>query len=75
MIGTITLDEVKKFIRFIIEEKCNGVFLSQNSGITSKQNFQIDMCNNNILIYLHNVAYDPTIIKTAIDIIDHYLKN
>ena len=67
----VTLDEVKKFIRDIEEQKCNGVFLSQNSGITSKQNFQIDMCNNNILIYLHNVAYDPTIIKTAIDIIDH----
>ncbi len=67
----VTLDEVKKFIRDIEEQKSNGVFLSQNSGITSKQNFQIDMCNNNILIYLHNVAYDPTIIKTAIDIIDH----
>ena len=67
----VTLDEVKKFIRDIEEQKCHGLFLSQNSGITSKQNFQIDMNKNNILIYIHNVKYDPTIIKMAIDVIDN----
>ena len=35
----VTLDEVKKFIRDIEEQKCHGIFLSQHSGITSKQNF------------------------------------
>lgn len=67
----VTLDEVKKFMRDIEEQKCNGVFLSQNSGITSKQNFQIDMVGNYILIYIHNVKYESTVIKMAIDVIDN----
>ena len=66
----VTLDEVKKFIRDIEQQKCHGVFLSQHSGITSKQNFQIDVKGANILIYVHNVDYCPQTIKIAIDIID-----
>ena len=66
----VTLDEVKKFIRDIEEQKCHGIFLSQHSGITSKQNFQIDIKGTNILVYVHNVDYCPHTIKIAIDIID-----
>ena len=66
----VTLDEVKKFIRDIEEQKSHGIFLSQHSGITSKQNFQIDIKGANILVYVHNVDYCPHIIKIAIDIID-----
>jgi hypothetical protein len=66
----VTLDEVKKFIRDIEEQKCHGIFLSQHSGITSKQNFQIDIKGSNILVYVHNVDYCPHTIKIAIDIID-----
>jgi hypothetical protein len=67
----VTLDEVKKFIRDIDEQKCHGIFLSQHSGITSKQNFQIDIKGTNILIYVHKVDYCPHTIKIAIDVIDH----
>ena len=67
----VTLDEVKKFIRDIEIQKTHGVFLSQHSGITSKQNFQIDMIGKNIVIYIHNVNYEPTIIKMTVDIIDN----
>lgn len=66
----VSLDEVKKFIRDIEEQKCHGIFLSQHSGITSKQNYQIDIKNNNILVYVHNVDYCPHTIKIAVDIID-----
>lgn len=66
----VTLDEVKKFIRDIEQQKSHGIFLSQHSGITSKQNFQIDIKGANILVYVHNVDYCPHIIKIAIDIID-----
>jgi rubrerythrin len=67
----VTLDEVKKFIRDIEEQKCNGIFLSQTSGITSKQNFQIDIHGENIVIYIHNVKYESSIIKMAVDVIDN----
>ena len=66
----VTLDEVKKFIRDIEQQKCHGIFLSQHSGITSKQNFQIDIKGTNILVYVHNVDYCPDTIKMATDIID-----
>lgn len=66
----VTLDEVKKFIRDIDEQGSHGIFLSQHSGITSKQNFQIDIKGKNILVYVHNVDYSPNIIKIASDIID-----
>jgi hypothetical protein len=66
----VTLDEVKKFIRDIGEQKCHGIFLSQHSGITSKQNFQIDIKGRQILVYAHNVDYCPHTIKIATDIID-----
>ena len=66
----VPLEEVKKFIRDIETQKCHGIFLSQHSGITSKQNFEIETRGTNILIYIHNANYCPQIIKTAIDIID-----
>ena len=67
----VTLDEVKKFIRDIETQKTHGIFLSQHSGITSKQNFQIDTIGKNIVIYIHNVKYEPTVIKMTVDIIDN----
>ena len=66
----VSLDEVKKFIRDIELQKCHGIFLSQHSGITSKQNFQIDIKGQNIMVYVHNVDYCPHTIKIATDIID-----
>lgn len=67
----VTLGEVQKFIRDIENQKEHGIFLSQNSGITTKQNFQIDFVGSHIAIYIHNVDYSPQLIKLAIDIIDN----
>ena len=67
----VTLGEVQKFIRDIENQKQHGIFLSQNSGITTKQNFQIDFIGCQIAIYIHNVDYSPQLIKLAIDIIDN----
>ena len=69
-VRNVTLDEVKKFIRDIEEQNTHGIFLSHNSGITSKQNFQIDIQGKNILVYVHKVDYCPHTIKIATDIID-----
>jgi len=63
--------EVVKFIRDIETQKCSGIFLSQNSKITTKENYEIDLHNGNVLVYLHDVHNDPEKIKIAVDIIDH----
>lgn len=66
----VNIEEIKKFYRDIEEQRTHGIFLSQQSGITSKQNYQIDIVNNNVLVFVHDVQYDPHHIKIAIDIVD-----
>ena len=69
--NNVNNDEVKKFIRDINEQQIHGIFLSQSSGIISKPNYWIDICDGKILVYVHNVEYQPDIIKSAVNIIDN----
>lgn len=62
--------EIEKFIRDIDIHHSHGIFLSQQTGITLKENYEIDIHKNKILIYLHNVNYNSDIIKSAVEIID-----
>ena len=70
----VSKEEVNKFVRDIEENKLNGIFLSQHTGITSKQNFEINRIKNNVVLYIHNVNYDELTIKIAVSIID-FLNN
>jgi len=65
-------DEVKKFIRDVETQNCCGLFLSQNFGIANKENFEININNGNILLYVHEVNNDAEKIRIAIDIIDNF---
>ena len=65
-------EEVKKFIRDVEIQDCCGLFLSQNFGIANKCNYEINLHNDNVLVYVHDVNNDPEKIKIAIDIIDHF---
>jgi len=64
-------EEVLKFIRDCDEQLCSGIMISEQSGISTKNNFQIDIQNNNILIYLHNCNYDEYKIDSCVLLIDH----
>ena len=68
---SVTTDEIKKFERDLQTQKLHGVFISQKSPITYKQNFQIDIINGLIHIYIPNGEYDVNKLKIAIDIIDN----
>jgi hypothetical protein len=68
---SVTTDEVKKFERDLQIQKLHGIFISQKSPITYKNNFQIDIINGLIHIYIPNAEYDASKIKIAIDIIDN----
>jgi hypothetical protein len=67
----VTTDEVNKFERDIQTQKLHGIFISQKTPITYKDNFQIDIINNLIHVYIPNCQYDSEKIKIAIDIIDN----
>jgi hypothetical protein len=68
---SVTTDEVKKFERDVQMQKLHGVFVSQKSPITFKNDFQIDIINGLIHIYIPNADYNINKIKIAIDIIDN----
>ena len=68
----VVQEEIRKFIHDIETQKCCGVFLSQNYGIANKENFEINIHNGNVLVYVHEANNDPEKIKIAIDIIDHF---
>lgn len=68
----VVQEEIKKFIHDIETQNCCGVFLSQNYGIAGKENFEINIHDGNVLVYVHEVNNDPDKIKIAIDIIDHF---
>jgi hypothetical protein len=67
----VGIDNVNAFLQLIDEQNTNGIFISQQSGISTKKNYQIEMHNNNIVVFVHSVDYTPYKIEVAIDIIDN----
>jgi hypothetical protein len=70
-IRNVTSDEVKKFERDIQLQKTHGIFISQKTPITYKDNFQIDIIDGLIHLYIPSAKYDVDKLKTAVDIIDN----
>ena len=68
----VVQEEVKKFLRDVDQQNCSAIMLAQHYGITNKENFEIEIHNNNVLVYLHKVEYDADKIKAAVSIIDHF---
>lgn len=66
-------EEVAKFIRDVDVQGMSGIFLSHRSGIVHKQNFQIDLNQGNVLVYVQHCGYDADKVRIAVDIVDHFL--
>jgi hypothetical protein len=64
--------DVEKFIRDCDIQKCCGIMFAQNRGIANKCNYELQINDGNVLLYVHNVNYDPDKIKTAIDIVENF---
>ena len=71
----VSTEEVDKFQRDVKKQQTHGILLSQNTGITFKNNFQIEIINGLIHVYIHNVNYSIEKIKIAVDIIDYLSPN
>lgn len=67
----VSTDEIKKFEKDIQLQKTHGIFISQKTPITYKDNFQIDIIDGLIHLYIPNTNYDLDKLKIAIDIIDN----
>lgn len=64
--------DVAKFIRDCEIQNCCGIMLAQHRGITNKQNFELQINNRNVLLYVHEVRFDANKIRTAIEIVEHF---
>jgi len=67
----VVQEEVKKFLHDVETQNCCGLFLAQNYGIANKEDFEINIHNGNVLVYIHKANNDPDKIKIAVNIIDH----
>ena len=65
-----TTEEVRKFERDVQTQKKHGIFISQKTFVTFKTDFQIDIINGFIHLYISEANYDTTKLRTAIDIVD-----
>lgn len=63
--------DVEKFIRDCKIQNCSGIMLAQHKGISNKENFEIQIDNSNVLLYLHEVKYNSDKIKMAIEIVEN----
>jgi hypothetical protein len=68
----VVQEEVKKFLHDVEQQNCCGLFLAQNYGIANKEDFEINVHNGNVLVYIHQAKNDPDKIKIAVSIIDHF---
>ena len=63
--------EVDKFVRDVrLHGKCCGLFLSQRTGIVGKEDFEINVQDGHVFLYVHAVNMDPGRIRAAVAIID-----
>ena len=65
------IDDIQNFVKITEDKNCHGIFLSHKSGISSKQNYQIDYHHGNIIIYIHYANYCQHKTKQAVDLIDN----
>ena len=68
---TVVQSEVDKFVNNVVMNGCDGIMMSQSSQIIFKDDFEINFNGDSILVYICNVNYDISKIRTAISIIDH----
>jgi len=69
---TVYGETVQKFIDDINNNNLCGIMISQNSKIVHKNNFEIEIHNGNVAVYIHECNYDPNKIKIAVRIIDTF---
>jgi len=69
------IEDVDEFILLCKKMNMHGIFLSHHAGIINKSNFEVELFDNLIVIFVHNTDYNKEKIKLAINIIENmYIK-
>jgi hypothetical protein len=67
---TVSSEDVQKFINDMNTQNMCGVMISQKSKIVFRENYEIEIHNGNVAVYIHECEYEPNKIKIAVQIID-----
>ena len=70
--GTVYTGGVQKFIDNMNTQDLCGIMISQMSNIVYRENYEIEIHNGNVAVYIHEGNYDPLKIKIAVQIIDTF---
>ena len=68
---TLSQGHIDKFVHDIEAQGCSGIFISEKSGIVGKDDMEINVHGEKVLVYIHNCDYDIIKIKMALAAIDH----
>jgi hypothetical protein len=66
----VSIKECDDFISHVREVNSHGIFMSHHSGISGKDDMQIDVFNKSIIVYIHHANFSDDKIKCAINVID-----
>ena len=66
----VSVEQLTDFLTILDDHQSHGILISNKSGIAAKKNYEIEIHNNKIIVFLHNVEYNGSIISCAVDIID-----
>ena len=69
--------EIDKFVRDSLLREQSAVMFSMDSGIASRDNWEIniiDPCKGIVVLYVHNVNFDTHIISASIDLLKNLTK-
>jgi hypothetical protein len=64
-------EEVKKFLNDVANVKTHAIMISNQTGIVGKPDFHIEIDDSHILVYLHNLQFNPEKIKMAVNVIEN----
>lgn len=64
-------EEVKKFLGDVANVRTHAIMISNQTGIVGKPDFHIEIDDSHILVYLHNLQFNPEKIKMAVNVIEN----
>lgn len=67
----VNYDSVEQFHNDCKDLNMHGIMISHDSGISTKNDWCVEIIDNNILVYLTFVKYDACKIKSAVSLIDN----
>ncbi len=68
-------EQLDQLYRNVSEYNYSGIIVSQSGGFSGKDDFHIDIHNNQIIVFIHNYKDNDLKLQMAVNIIDNLMKH